>query len=179
MLEQIAKQSNSIVIASSIPVTFSKNPLNHFQLAKSIAIEFNKAYRNIVVDEYGEEEAANMNVLSIGYSLGSRLQMIKTIAFDRDANILVAFNNSNVVKSVPGAKKLLESRPSPQQLWDEISNLYDIDKTLLVQFDQDLIVDSESFQTKSNATGIIETESNSTNTNSESFAKPEISNLLD
>ena len=253
MLEQIAKQSNSIVVASSIPVTFSKNPLNHFQLAKSIAIEFNKAYRNIVVDEYSEEEAANMNVVGIGHSLGSRLQMIistskklKTIAFDRDANILISFNNYNAVESVPGVKKLereieetfnqskkrkgrpssssryddpyfdeyeigledvvnavsaglkdqvtnikttitpdldsksLEFQPSPQQLWDGISNLYNIDKTLLVQFDQDLIdqsaklattiLESNSFQSKSNATDVLESQSNSTNTTSESFS---------
>ena len=49
-----------------------------------------------------------MNMVGIGHSLSSRLQMtistskkLKTIAFDRNANnILIAFNNYNAVESV-------------------------------------------------------------------------------
>lgn len=209
LLEQIAESSNSILIATSIPITFNKNPLNHFQLAKNVAKDFNRAYRDIIVDEYGKSASNQMKVVGMGHSLGSRLQMVistskslKKIGFDRKANILLSFNNYSAVESVPGVKglekgiqdtlfgngnksrnrrsrpdayydeyeiglgdvvnavsegiqdqvsslktaitpdldeKSLEFQPSPQQLWDGIGNNYDVDDTLVVQFDRDLI----------------------------------------
>ena len=113
LLERIAMESNSIIVATSVPVTLSKNPLNHYLLSKNIASEFSRAYRNIIVDEYGEEVAATMKIVGLGHSLGSRLQMIistskklKRIGYERDGNILIAFNNYNAVESVPGVKRL-------------------------------------------------------------------------
>jgi hypothetical protein len=218
LLERIAEKSNSIVIATSIPVTLSKNPLNHYMLSKNIAFEFSKAYQNVIVDEYGSEAANDMKIVGLGHSLGSRLQVIistsrklKRIGFERDGNILIAFNNYNAGESVPGVRGLekgiqntlngdgnrdgrgrsrgssnrsiprsdayyddyeigisdvvnavseglqdqvstiktaitpdldkqsLEFQPSPQQLWDGVEKEYEVDKTLLVQFDQDMI----------------------------------------
>lgn len=221
LLERVARLSNSIVVATSIPVTLTKNPLNHFQLAKNIAIDFNKAYRYVIVDEYGEDVASEMKIVGLGHSLGSRLQMIistskklKRIGFERDGNIFIAFNNYNAYASVPGVKRLeseiqetfnggysrnynrakyrkkseyeigltdvvnavsdgiqeqvqslkisitpdldktaLEFQPTPQQLWDGIDKNYSVNKTLVVQFDQDLIDQSSRL-----ATAILESE---------------------
>lgn len=216
LLERVAVQSNSIIVATSIPVTLTKNPLNHYQLAKNIAIDFNKAYRNVIVDEYGEDMASEMKIVGLGHSLGSRLQMIistskklNRIGFERDGNIFIAFNNFNAYASVPGVKRLesgiqetfnggknrinnrarrdrmkseyeigltdvvsvvsdgiqeqvqslktaitpdldktaLEFQPSPQQLWDGIHKNYSVNKTLVVQFDQDLIDQSSRLAT--------------------------------
>jgi Protein of unknown function (DUF1350). len=221
LLERVARLSNSIVVATSIPVTLTKNPLNHFQLAKNIAIDFNKAYRYVIVDEYGEDVASEMKIVGLGHSLGSRLQMIistskklNRIGFERDGNIFIAFNNYNAYSSVPGVKRLeseiqetfnggysrnynrakyrkkseyeigltdvvnavsdgiqeqvqsfktaitpdldktaLEFQPTPQQLWDGIDKNYSVNKTLVVQFDQDLIDQSSRL-----ATAILESE---------------------
>mmetsp|Transcript_11579 Transcript_11579/g.21652 ORF Transcript_11579/g.21652 Transcript_11579/m.21652 type:complete len:585 (+) Transcript_11579:1-1755(+) len=221
LLERVGVLSNSIIVATSIPVTLTKNPLNHYLLANKIAIDFNKAYRNVIVDEYGEDVASEMKIVGLGHSLGSRLQMIistskklSRIGFERDGNIFIAFNNFNAYSSVPGVKRLeseiqgtlnggkrrnnnrardrmkyeyeiglsdvvnavsdgiqdrvqsiktaitpdldktnLEFQPSPQQLWDGIHKNYNVNKTLVVQFDQDLIDQSSRL-----ATAIMESE---------------------
>ena len=113
LLEQIAESSNSILIATSIPITFNKNPLNHFQLAKNVAKDFNRAYRDIIVDEYGKSASNQMKLVGMGHSLGSHLRVIistskslKKIGFDQKANILLLFNNYSAVESVPGVKGL-------------------------------------------------------------------------
>ena len=62
----------------------------------------------------------------------STSKKLKTIAFDRDSNILIAFNNYNAVESVPGVKKLeleieekfnqskkRKERPSPSSRYDD------------------------------------------------------------
>ena len=228
LLEQIAQKSNSIVIATSVPITLSKNPLNHYLLSKTIAQDFNRAYRDVIVDEYGSDVAEGMVLVGLGHSLGSRLHTIictskklTRIGFERAANVLLSFNNFSAVESVPGVKSLergiqetlygkngsgsgrsarskprsdafydeyeiglgdvvnavsegiqdqvssiktaitpdldetsLEFQPSPQQLWDGIRKNYDVDKTLVVQFDRDLIDQSSRL-----ATTILEKES--------------------
>uniref|UniRef100_A0A7S3V603 Uncharacterized protein n=1 Tax=Chaetoceros debilis TaxID=122233 RepID=A0A7S3V603_9STRA len=115
LLESIAEQSNSIIVATSIPVTLSSNPLNHFAITKEIATNFRNAYRNIIADEYGKSAANKMKIVGLGHSLGSRLHAIlstsekcKKIGFEREGNIFVSFNNYNAVESVPGVKNLEE-----------------------------------------------------------------------
>jgi hypothetical protein len=113
LLEQIATQSNSIIIATSIPITLSQNPLNHYLIAKSTVLDFNRAYREVVADEYGSSVADEMRIVGLGHSLGSRLHAIigtsrtlSRIGWERAANVFVAFNNYNAAESVPGVKGL-------------------------------------------------------------------------
>ncbi len=112
-LESIAEKSNSIIVATSIPVTLSSNPLNHFAITKEIAQNFRNAYRNVIVDEYGKSTANQMKIVGLGHSLGSRLHAIlntsdkcKRIGFEREGNIFVSFNNYNAMECVPGVKNL-------------------------------------------------------------------------
>lgn len=76
-LEQIAKKSNSIIVATSIPVSFQSNPLNHKMLCWSVTKAFRGAYKNVLCDEYGEKKVREeMKIVGLGHSLGSRLHCI-------------------------------------------------------------------------------------------------------
>lgn len=112
-LESVAKKSNSIIVATSVPVVLSSNPLNHFAITKEISRNFRDAYRYVISDEYGKTSANQMKIVGMGHSLGSRLlailntsQKCKRIAFKRDGNVFISFNNYNAVESVPGIKNL-------------------------------------------------------------------------
>jgi len=113
LLERIAKKSNSIIIATSIPVTFQSNPLDHDRLCFNIAKSFRDAYKNVICDEYGTKVANTMKIVGLGHSLGSRLHCVISsnsslikIGFPREGNVLIAFNNFNAMSSVPGVKSL-------------------------------------------------------------------------
>jgi len=113
LLEKIAKKSNSIIVATSIPVTFQSNPLDHDRLCYNIARSFRSAYRNAICDEYGTKVANAMKIMGLGHSLGSRLHCIISsnpslikMAYPREGNVLIAFNNFNAMSSVPGVKTL-------------------------------------------------------------------------
>jgi len=113
ILESIAKKSNSIIIATSIPVTFQSNPLDHDRLCFNIVKSFRDAYRNVICDEYGTKVANTMKIVGLGHSLGSRLHCIISsnssllkIGYQREGNVLISFNNFNAMSSVPGVKSL-------------------------------------------------------------------------
>ena len=113
LLEQIAEQSNSIIVASSIPVSFQSNPLNHNKLTYRICRSFRDAYKHVICDEYGNRQAKGMKIVGMGHSLGTRLQcvistekVLKEIAMEREGNILISFNNFNAASTVPGVQNL-------------------------------------------------------------------------
>lgn len=76
ILEQIAKLTNSVVVASSIPIVFNENPLNHNKISRRISNRFWNAYRYVIVDEYGQEAVETMKIVGLGHSLGARLMML-------------------------------------------------------------------------------------------------------
>jgi len=113
LLEKVAEESNSIIIATVIPVTLRSNPLNHNRLSYGIAKSFRDAYRDVICDEYGRSIANKMKIVGVGHSLGSRIHTVlctdaklENIAMTRDANILISFNNYNAMYTVPGVKTL-------------------------------------------------------------------------
>jgi len=113
LLEGIAEKSNSIIIATSIPVSFQSNPLDHDRLFFNIAKSFRNAYRNVICDEYGIKVANTMKIVGLGHSLGSRLHCIISsnsslikMGYPREGNVLISFNNFNAMSSVPGVKSL-------------------------------------------------------------------------
>ena len=82
-------------------------------VTNNVAKDFNRAYRDIIVDEYGKSASNQMKLVGMGHSLGSHLRVIistskslKKIGFDQKANILLLFNNYSAVESVPGVKGL-------------------------------------------------------------------------
>jgi len=125
LLEKIAERSNSIIVATSIPVNFQSNPLNHDRLCFIIARSFRDAYRNVICNEFGTKDSNNMNIIGLGHSLGSRLHCILSsksslikIAYPRAGNVLIAFNNYNAITSVPGVKSL-EQNVRESQMQDQ------------------------------------------------------------
>lgn len=92
-------------------------------MVEEIADVFQLAYHEVIEDEYGEEKARDLPIIGLGHSLGSRLHVILNcmensddekaskkdnaspslidIAYPRDANILISFNNYPTNKSVP------------------------------------------------------------------------------
>ncbi len=77
-LQDIAQKSNSIIVATSIPVSFQSNPLNHNKLCLDIVKAFRGAYRNVICDEYSRDVVREMKIVGLGHSLGSRLHCIIT-----------------------------------------------------------------------------------------------------
>lgn len=127
IMELVAKQTNSIVVASSIPLVFNDNPLNHFKISKRILNRFWNAYRYVIVDEYGHEAVNAMKIVGLGHSLGARLMMVMSKQSDLDRNepskrrkrkvetidynscIFMSFNNYNALESIPGLAQLGQS----------------------------------------------------------------------
>jgi hypothetical protein len=127
IMELVAKQTNSIVVASSIPLVFNDNPLNHFKISKRILNRFWNAYRYVLVDEYGHEAVNAMKIVGLGHSLGARLMMLMSKQSDFDTNetskqrkrkvqtidynlcIFMSFNNYNALESIPGLAQLGQS----------------------------------------------------------------------
>lgn len=109
------------ILATPLPVFVS--PLDHSRMVEEIADVFQLAYHEVIEDEYGEEKARDLPIIGLGHSLGSRLHVILNcmensddkkaskkdnvspslidIAYPRDANILISFNNYPTNKSVP------------------------------------------------------------------------------
>lgn len=114
LLESVAKKTNSVVIATNIPITLNQNPLNHLALSNRIVRNFREAYFEILCDEYGEAGAiTNVPIVGVGHSLGARLQVVVNTdarlrrgALPRSGNVLIGFNNYGAIQSVPGVKTL-------------------------------------------------------------------------
>ena len=114
LLMPIAEQTSSVVIATNIPVTLNRNPLNHLALSKRIVSSFREAFFDILCDEYGGADALkNVPIVGIGHSLGARLQVVintnerlYSYALPRAGNVLIGFNNYGAVQSVPGVRTL-------------------------------------------------------------------------
>lgn len=69
LLEDIVRHTQSAVVASSIPVTLLQSPLQHVSLGKKIQRQFQTAWREVLLDEYGED-LENVPVCGMGHSLG-------------------------------------------------------------------------------------------------------------
>lgn len=73
-LTDLVKHTQAAVIATSIPVTLS-TPLNHVSLAKKLQRQFQVAWRDVLVDEYGQQ-MEGIPICGIGHSLGARLLVV-------------------------------------------------------------------------------------------------------
>lgn len=75
LLQDIVKNTQAAVIATSIPVTLLQSPLQHVKLAKKVQQQFQTAWKDVLYDEYGEE-LQNVPVCGMGHSLGARLMVV-------------------------------------------------------------------------------------------------------
>jgi hypothetical protein len=110
----------------------TNNPLDHIHLAEAVQKEFNKAYRDVVLDEYCsdlsteeevEEFTKNVPIFGMGHSLGARIQAIscchpdvvkylaigigrRLIRSGRDGMVYLGFANWGASTSIPGVETL-------------------------------------------------------------------------
>jgi len=117
LLEEIVRGTNCAIVATSIPVTLAKNPLQHVKLSRRLQRQFQLAYVDILEDEYGED-IKDAPVVGMGHSLGARLlTVLATLDPPKNAPappyknyILVSFTNYGASASIPGVQQLLKSR---------------------------------------------------------------------
>lgn len=121
-LQDLVKHTSSVVIATSIPITVL-NTLDHVRLAKKIARQFEAAYEEIVLDEYGVLHNTTPTI-AIGHSLGSRLLVVRSTLGERvgsprlpppyRCSVLMSFTNHAAAAGIPGLNQLYQSALSVQ-----------------------------------------------------------------
>ena len=118
LLEEIVQNTQAAVIATSIPVTLWQSPLQHVRLSRQIERQFQTAWREILLDEYGDE-LSKVPVCGLGHSLGSRLLTVLTTLGDGPSDrrpnwkppsyssyALVSFTNYGAGAGIPGIYQL-------------------------------------------------------------------------
>ena len=117
LLEDIVKHTQAAVIASSIPVTLLQSPLQHISLSRQIQRQFQTAWREVLLDEYGQD-VQKLPVCGLGHSLGSRLLVVlatlgATTSPDRPfqpppykSYMLISFTNYGAAAGIPGIYQL-------------------------------------------------------------------------
>eukprot|EP00977_Amphora_coffeiformis_P019633 scaffold7349_cov173-Amphora_coffeaeformis.AAC.114 len=121
ILEEIVQNTQAAVIATSIPVTLWQSPLQHVRLSRQIERQFQTAWREVLLDEYGEE-LTKVPVCGLGHSLGSRLLTVLATLSEADpattekrpkwkppnysSYILVSFTNYGAGAGIPGIYQL-------------------------------------------------------------------------
>jgi len=154
-LQDLVQHTNAVVVATSIPVTVgslwgssagdddarrrggrsssspmsSSSPLNHVALAKKLSRQFQVAWEDVLVDEYGPKALEQVSVCGLGHSLGSRLLVVlatlggassKTKPKTRrqrllappdqyKALVLVSFTNYGAAAGIPGIAQLTQA----------------------------------------------------------------------
>jgi len=115
LLEDIVKHTQAAVVASSIPVTLLQSPLQHISLSKQIQRQFQTAWREVLLDEYGKD-IQKLPVCGLGHSLGSRLLIVlATLGTLPDrpmqpplykSYMLISFTNYGAGAGIPGIYQL-------------------------------------------------------------------------
>ena len=118
LLEDLVKQSPIAIIASTIPVTLLQSPLQHVDLARRIEKQFQFAWREVLVDEYGEE-IERVPTCAVGHSLGARLLVVGSTldplkSRSRKSHqpppyrscVLISFTNYGASAGIPGIYQL-------------------------------------------------------------------------
>ena len=121
LLEEIVQNTQAAVIATSIPVTLWQSPLQHVRLSRQIQRQFQTAWREVLLDEYGDE-LLKVPVCGLGHSLGSRLLTVLATLGEGPADnkrkqptwkpptyssyILVSFTNYGAGAGIPGIYQL-------------------------------------------------------------------------
>ena len=119
LLLPLAQQTNSVVVATNVPVTIDRNPLDHYALSDGIAEALQEAYEDILCDEFDFDAMKDVPLVGVGHSLGSRLhavmntddedmfqRMTQRIPNRRAGNVFMGFNNYGASSAVPGVKTL-------------------------------------------------------------------------
>ena len=119
LLLPLAQRTNSVVVATNVPVTIDRNPLDHYALSDGITEALEEAYEDILCDEFDFDALKDVPLVGVGHSLGSRLhavmntddedmfqRMTERIPNRRVGNVFMGFNNYGASSAVPGVKTL-------------------------------------------------------------------------
>ena len=116
LLEGVVRATQCTIVATPIPVTLLKNPLQHVQLSRTLQRNFQMAVVDILEDEYGDLE--DVPIVGMGHSLGARLMtVLATLSQPKNSAvapyasyILMSFTNYGASASIPGVQSLLKER---------------------------------------------------------------------
>ena len=116
LLEGVVRTTQCAIVATPIPVTLFKNPLQHVQLSRKLQRQFQMAFVDILEDEYGNIE--DLPIVGMGHSLGARLMtVLATLSQPKNSAvlsyasyILISFTNYGASASIPGIQSLLQER---------------------------------------------------------------------
>jgi hypothetical protein len=126
LLEDLARHTQAAIVATSIPVTLMRSPLQHVSLAKKLQKQFQVSWRDVLIDEYGED-IQSVPICGMGHSLGARLMTILATLGDGKqsqasssrrapvdvpsykAFVLLSFINNRAEYGIPGLKQLLRA----------------------------------------------------------------------
>jgi hypothetical protein len=130
LLRDVVRHTSCAVVATSIPVTLTRSPLDHVRLAALLQQQFQAAYQHVLVDEYGEASLRSVPVCGLGHSLGARLLVVlATLGGEKQpprsnhhrrptykSFILISFTNYGAAAGIPGIAQLYRrSRMVEQQ----------------------------------------------------------------
>lgn len=126
LLLDVVKHTQAAVVATSIPVTLLKSPLQHVELSRKIQKQFQVAWRQVLLDEYGDK-IQTLPVCGLGHSLGARLLVVLStlgplkskvsyIPRSYKAYVLMSFTNHGAASGIPGVSQL--GKASRQVEWE-------------------------------------------------------------
>jgi hypothetical protein len=116
LLEGVVRATQCTIVATPIPVTLLKNPLQHVQLSRKLQRQFQMAVVDILEDEYGD--LGDVPIVGMGHSLGARLMtVLATLSQPKNSAVppyasyvLMSFTNYGASASIPGVQSLLKER---------------------------------------------------------------------
>ncbi|GAX26989.1 hypothetical protein FisN_9Lh297 [Fistulifera solaris] len=123
LLEDMVRNTQCAVVATPIPVTLLQSPLEHVSLAKRVHRQFQLAWRDVLLDEYGSD-IAQVPVCAMGHSLGARLMIVletlqrpppKWAPPKYKAMVLLSFTNYGASAGIPGINQLRKSSKKIEQ----------------------------------------------------------------
>ncbi|QDZ38627.1 DUF1350 domain-containing protein [Euhalothece natronophila Z-M001] len=143
LLESLAEEGYAIIATPFL------NDLNHSAIAQRALNRFETAYqRSGLFRRY-------LPIYGLGHSMGCKLHLLINSLYEvqRSGNLLISYNNYPARKSVPLVEQLnnlvefdLEFTPSPERTYEILRSDYKPARTLLVQFQNDTIDQTEQLK---------------------------------
>ena len=120
LLQDLVRHTSCAIVATSIPVTIARSPLNHVRLSNQLLEQFRIVYQDVIVDEYGRDAMQSVPICGMGHSLGARLLAVSTTltlgriessrkgqdSLSYKSMILISFTNYAAAAGIPGIATL-------------------------------------------------------------------------
>ena len=120
LLQDVVRHTSCAIVATSIPVTIDRSPLNHVRLSTQLLDQFRSVHQDVLVDEYGRDVIQSVPICGMGHSLGARLLAVLTTLtlghiqqsrkgqalLSYKAMILISFTNYGAAAGIPGVATL-------------------------------------------------------------------------